>query len=160
MPIIDGYDDLEVGGFSHWKAGSHEVTIDSAKLVDGQRQDGAKWYALQVEFTRTDGATRSQRIYYPASTAEWMSMKEGQRKATKSQLEGLGIAMSELESEHARAALIGKTLSLEVKVNGDYTNYYFQQNNGQDARSLPEPAQIASEGMASAAVVQPTTVVV
>lgn len=159
MPIIDGYDDLEVGGFSHWTPGPHRVTITGAKLANGKRTNGTTWLALEIAYTRdTDGASRNERVYYPANTQEWLAMKEGQRKAVKSQLRGLGIDMSELESEQARAALIGKQLTVEVKVNGDFTNYYFQKDR-QDGVSLPEPER-ATTGEAQHATGMPATAVV
>lgn len=140
MPIIEGYDDLTVGA-GHWPDARYEATIEYAKLIEGNRQDGTKWYALDV-MIESDGLSRSVKVYYPASSAEWQTWKEGKRKATKAQLLGLGIHMSELENESARAQLIGKPVTVQVVTKGDYTNYNFQDASRTEAGKLPGPEQV------------------
>lgn len=149
MPIIEGYDDLDLGP-KRFPEGEYQVTITEAKLVSGERKlSGSKWYALKVGFTG-GGFSADTVVYYPADTAEWTSWSDGRRKLTKRQFDTLGIGMSQLESEGARAALIGKIITISVEKNGEYTNFYFREAAGMDSGvDFPAPT-VPLEGAAVA----------
>lgn len=161
MPIIDGYDDLDLGP-KRLPFGLHRgVVITKCAYETGQGKNGAQFYALDVTVAHGDVSERV-RVWIPADTAEWVSWSEAKRKSTKGQLTALGLAMSDVESEQARAAVIGRSVDVEVKQNGEYRNVYFREAAGMDSGvGLPAPT-VTLEGahVSQAATRAPETIIV
>lgn len=158
MPIIDGYDDLDLGP-KRFPEGEHTGTIETAKLTTGTNKNGGSYIALDVQLT--DGTHGENiRVFLPKTNSEWVGWEDWQRKRLKRQLNGLGIHISEVESDQARAKLIGKTQAILVtkKQNGEGTNVYFREDEeaASSGSSLPEPEQTTGES----SVVQPAAALV
>lgn len=138
MPIIDGYDDLDLGP-KKFPAGDHVAEIKAAKLKSGDTKTGGSYLALDIFVT--DGTHGDNvRVFLPKTTQEWASWEDWQRRNCKQQLNGLGIHISEVESEHAREALINKTQHLHVNKNGDKVYVNFRETPSMDAPAgLPSP---------------------
>lgn len=142
MPLIDGYDDLDLGP-KRFPEGEHTTTITKAATSTGKTKSGDNYYAFDVTIQAGD-YTETVRLFLPQTTQEWSAWEDWQRKRCKKQLVGLSIHMSEIESETARANLIGKQQEIFVakKQNGDGTNIYFRENTATDTGSgLPTPEQ-------------------
>lgn len=146
MPIIDGYDDLELGPAGFPDGLTRGASVTSCKYETGTTKAGNRFYALDVVLTA--GSTSEKlRVWIPCDTDEWRGWSVGRRKATKGQLTALGIDISEVESEQARGAVIGRVLDVEVDRNGQYRNVYLREPVGTDAASFPSPT-VPLEGAA------------
>ena len=157
MPIIDGYDEFTPSN-GKFPVGHHEAIAETCKLASGQTKNGASYLAVDVTLS-ANGISEDVRIFYPASTAEWMQMEDWQRANCKEQLAGIGLHMSEIESEQARANVIGRTVRFEVATaKSGNTFKKFQAYGTTDGAGLPEPEQVV--GGSSAAGVSPVAVVV
>lgn len=148
MPIIEGYDEVEVatvGVFKSFTAGNHMATVKKALYEDGFR-NGEAVASLIIDLEGNAGETGRVYISIPTSSAQWASWnpkpgkKSGLRNLVKSQLVNLGIDMSEVESVSARERLIGNQYPINVSINGKYTNILFRDPASMDAgNGFPTP---------------------
>lgn len=140
MPILDGYDDLDLGP-KRFPAGEYTALIEGAKLVSGKTQAGNQYTALDIEVAN-EQYRENVRIFLPRDNQDWQTWEDWQRKKFKRQLAALGIRPEQVEDETARERLLGTTIGLFVtnKKTGDGTNVHFQEEAGKDA-GLPLPPQ-------------------
>lgn len=159
MPIIDGYDDLDLGP-KKFPVGDHVAEIKSAKLATGTTKNGAPYLALDIFIT--DGTHGDNiRVFLPRDTAEWTGWEDWQRKGCKRQLKGLGIHMSEVESEGARERLIGKAQTINVNESNGKFYVNFREAAGMDSgASLPAPTNPLEGAGSTPATGQPQAIVV
>lgn len=138
MPIIEGYDDLDLGP-KKFPVGDHVAEIKKAALATGTTKNGDAYLGLDIFIT--DGTYGDNiRVFLPRDTNEWKSWEDWQRKSCKRQLAGLGIHINEVESESARERLIGKQQNINVNKSGDKLYVNFREAAGMDSgTSLPAP---------------------
>lgn len=146
MPVIDGYNEQETGSnYAGFAVGKHDVTVTSAKFESGtSKNTGNEWTALLVGLEDENGVSDTEFVSIPKDTADWQSWSNGRRKATKGQLDALGLDMALVEDDQARGLLIGKPLKIEVKQNGEYKNTYFNSVETATPVGLPGPEAVAA----------------
>ena len=146
MPIIDGYDEFTPStGGNKFPVGNHTATAETCKLASGTTKNGGNYQAVDVTLSG-GGYSEDLRIFYPASTNEWMALEDWQRGNCKEQLAAIGLHMSEIENESARAAVIGREIKFEVATAKSGNLFKKFQAYGNNTAGLPEPERVVSEG--------------